>query len=44
MLSILHISCGGKRIFPIDGSSRPMQLAGCRTTATGVLVTTYVPA
>ena len=35
---------GGKRIFPADGTARPMQLVKCVTTATGVQVCTYHPA
>ena len=35
---------GGKRIFPEDGTARPMQLDKCVTTATGVQVCTYHPA
>jgi dihydrofolate reductase len=35
---------GGKRIFPEDGTARPMQLAKSVTTGTGVQVCTYHPA
>jgi hypothetical protein len=35
---------GGKRIFPDDGTARPMQLLKRITAATGVLVCTYQPA
>jgi dihydrofolate reductase len=35
---------GGKRIFPEDGTARPMQLVKCVTAATGVQVCTYRPA
>jgi dihydrofolate reductase len=35
---------GGKRIFPEDGTARPMQLVNCVTAATGVQVCTYQPA
>lgn len=35
---------GGKRIFPEDGTARPMQLVKCVTTRTGVQVCTYHPA
>jgi len=35
---------GGKRIFPEDGTARPMQLVKCVTTGTGVQVCTYEPA
>jgi dihydrofolate reductase len=35
---------GGKRIFPDDGVARPMKLANCITTGTGVQVCTYHPA
>jgi dihydrofolate reductase len=35
---------GGKRIFPDDGTARPMQLVKCITAPTGVLVCTYHPA
>jgi dihydrofolate reductase len=34
---------GGKRIFPEDGISRPMQLVSCVTAATGVQICTYRP-
>jgi dihydrofolate reductase len=32
---------GGKRIFPEDGTARPMELVKCVTTSTGVQVCTY---
>jgi dihydrofolate reductase len=35
---------GGKRIFPDDGTARPLQLVSCVTTGTGVQVCTYHPA
>jgi dihydrofolate reductase len=35
---------GGKRIFPEDGSARPLQLVSCVTASTGVQVCTYRPA
>jgi dihydrofolate reductase len=35
---------GGKRIFPDDGTARPMQLVQCVTAGTGVHVCTYRPA
>ena len=35
---------GGKRIFPEDGTARPLQLVQSVTTETGVLVCTYRPA
>ena len=35
---------GGKRIFPEDGTARPMQLVKCVTAGTGVQVCTYHPA
>ncbi len=35
---------GGKRIFPSDGTARPLQLVSCVTAATGVQVCTYHPA
>jgi dihydrofolate reductase len=34
---------GGKRIFPEDGTARPMQLVNCVTAGTGVQVCTYQP-
>ena len=34
---------GGKRIFPDDGTARPMKLAKCVTTGTGVQVCTFHP-
>ena len=35
---------GGKRIFPEDGTARPLQLVRSVTAATGVQVSTYRPA
>jgi dihydrofolate reductase len=35
---------GGKRIFPDDGTARPLQLVKCVTTGTGVQMCTYHPA
>ena len=35
---------GGKRIFPDDGTARPMELVKSVTTGTGVQVCTYRPA
>lgn len=35
---------GGKRIFPDDGSARPLELVSATTAGTGVLVCTYRPA
>jgi dihydrofolate reductase len=35
---------GGKRIFPDDGTARPMELVRCVTAGTGVQVCTYRPA
>jgi dihydrofolate reductase len=35
---------GGKRIFPEDGSARPLELVGSAITGTGVQVATYRPA
>ena len=32
---------GGKRVFPADGTARPLQLVSATTTATGVLICTY---
>ena len=32
---------GGKRIFPEDGTARPMRLVKCLTTGTGVQICTY---
>ncbi len=32
---------GGKRIFPEDGTARPMELATCITAKTGVVMCTY---
>lgn len=34
---------GGKRIFPLDGVARTMELASCVTASTGVIVTSYRP-
>jgi dihydrofolate reductase len=35
---------GGKRIFPEDGTARPMELVKCVTAGTGVQICTYHPA
>jgi dihydrofolate reductase len=35
---------GGKRIFPEDGTARPLHLVNCTTASTGVQVCTYRPA
>ena len=35
---------GGKRIFPADGTARPLQLVKSVTAGTGVQVCTYRPA
>ena len=35
---------GGKRIFPEDGSARPLQLVNSVTAGTGVMICTYRPA
>lgn len=35
---------GGKRLFPDDGSARPLELVSTKTAATGVLICTYHPA
>jgi dihydrofolate reductase len=35
---------GGKRIFPTDGSARPLELVSTSTSSTGVLICTYRPA
>ena len=35
---------GGKRIFPEDGTARPMQLVSSVTAGTGVQLCTYRPA
>ncbi|MDQ6728367.1 MAG: dihydrofolate reductase family protein [Actinomycetota bacterium] len=34
---------GGKRLFPADGTSRPVELVSTTTSATGVLICTYRP-
>lgn len=34
---------GGKRLFPDDGQSRPLELVSTSTSSTGVLVCTYRP-
>ena len=34
---------GGKRIFPADGSARPLELVSSRTASTGAMVCTYRP-
>jgi dihydrofolate reductase len=35
---------GGKRLFPIDGRARPLELVSATPTATGVLICVYRPA
>lgn len=35
---------GGKRLFPDDGTARPLELVGVTTSATGVHLCTYRPA
>jgi dihydrofolate reductase len=35
---------GGKRIFPADGSARPLELVSSRTASSGAMVCTYRPA
>jgi dihydrofolate reductase len=35
---------GGKRLFPQDGSARPLELVSATTAATGVLICQYRPA
>jgi dihydrofolate reductase len=35
---------GGKRVFPEDGRSRPLELVSTTTAGTGVLICTYRPA
>jgi dihydrofolate reductase len=35
---------GGKRIFPDDGSARPLELVSTTTSSTGVLICVYRPA
>jgi dihydrofolate reductase len=35
---------GGKRIFPADGTARPLKLVKSTTTGTGVQIATYQPA
>jgi dihydrofolate reductase len=35
---------GGKRIFPADGSLRPLRLVGSEVTTTGAVLATYAPA
>ena len=35
---------GGKRIFPDDGSVRPLRLVDSRVTTTGAIIATYAPA
>jgi dihydrofolate reductase len=35
---------GGKRVFPADGTARPLELIDTRTSETGVLVCRYRPA
>ena len=34
---------GGKRLFPDDGRSRPLELVSTTTSSTGVLICTYRP-
>ncbi len=34
---------GGKRLYPDDGSARPLQLVSSTTSSTGVLICTYRP-
>jgi dihydrofolate reductase len=34
---------GGKRIFPLDGIARNMELATCTTSSTGVILARYLP-
>jgi dihydrofolate reductase len=34
---------GGKRLFPDDGRSRPMELVSTSTSSTGVLICKYRP-
>jgi len=35
---------GGKRLFPLDGRARPLELVATSTAGTGVLICTYRPA
>ena len=35
---------GGKRLFPDDGTARPLELVSVKPAATGVLICTYRPA
>jgi hypothetical protein len=35
---------GGKRIFPADGSLRPLRLIDSQVTGTGAILATYEPA
>lgn len=35
---------GGKRLFPLDGRARPLELVSVTTAATGVLICAYRPA
>lgn len=35
---------GGKRVFPGDGQTRPLELVSATTASTGVLIFTYRPA
>ena len=35
---------GGKRLFPVDGRARPLELVSTITAGTGVLICTYRPA
>jgi hypothetical protein len=32
---------GGKRVFPVNGNARPLELISATTAATGVLICTY---
>jgi hypothetical protein len=35
---------GGKRLFPDDGTARPLELVSVKNASTGVLICTYRPA
>jgi len=35
---------GGKRLFPDDGSLRPLRLVESEVTSTGAILATYAPA
>jgi dihydrofolate reductase len=39
-----NVHGGGKRIFPDDGTARPLELVSTTTSATGELICTYRPA